>query len=155
LRAPSNGTVGYQNCLIPVLIDVVDLGCQESEPVGLPSLDEAGYGSAELVEEITQVRVVIPLAIATEVAERNHSGHGRRRCTHQRSVIRSPPAYRRQHRACPVGCGRGRGQRSTTYAVPVHQPLYVVPMGTHVIAEVGKIVTTEGPQLGNSVIVDI
>jgi transcriptional regulator with XRE-family HTH domain len=39
--------------------------------------------------------VVIPLAIATEVAERNHSGYGRRRCTHQRSVIRSPPANRR------------------------------------------------------------
>jgi hypothetical protein len=32
--------------------------------------------------------------------------------------------------------------------------MYVVPLGTPVIAWVGKIVIAEGPQLGNSVIVD-
>ena len=33
--------------------------------------------------------------------------------------------------------------------------MYVVPLGTPVIAWVGKIVIAEGPQLGNSVIVDM
>jgi hypothetical protein len=32
--------------------------------------------------------------------------------------------------------------------------MYVIPLGTPVIAWVGKIVIAEGPQLGNSMIVD-
>ncbi len=82
------------------------------------------------------------------------TGDGAAGC--QQPVIRSPPAGHRHHRPIRLIVttdGSGGAIRLCTRGVSTNPFVYVVPLGTRVIAQVGKIVITEGPQLGKFVIV--